>query len=141
MESSAQRESVLLCRTAACKRPRGEITSVTDGSCRRFKWRVKQNKWICRISAREGRLKNGKLRACWPRAVTSATSGPIYIEFEPRLESVHAGVCRGFSVEDLRRISALELLMRRVGGGGGGGGRWGGGSGPRRGGGSCFRSR
>lgn len=59
---------------------------------------------------------------------------PVYIESEPCLEWLHAGVWRGFSVDDLRRVSALELLMRRAGRGVFAGG-------PRRGGGSCFRSR
>lgn len=43
------------------------------------------------------------------------SSWPVYIESEPCLEWVLAGVWRGFSVDDLRRVSALELLMRQAG--------------------------
>lgn len=109
-----KRESLLLCRAAVRQRPRGEITSVTDGSCRRFKWRVIHNKWICRISARGRHLRNGPLVRLLAGSLNLCGSWAVCADSEPCLESVHAAVWRVFSADDLQPLSALELLMRRV---------------------------
>lgn len=64
---------------------------------------------------KRGALEKRPLVCLLAKSLNFYSFWPVYIESESCLESVHVGVWRGFSVDDLRRVSALELLMRQVG--------------------------